>query len=239
VMKKYRETQRKRLAENKNLNLHYDKLYLGLPVQTSAGPLIKEWLERIRLSILEQLAKHSRVLALRIDLRFPSSYWGYEEGFLNNDFLHYFRSHLKGALDRLPGNRNHDLMVLFAREYDQQQCKPHFHLLILLNGNAIRGTGKWDLSCDNLYSRLYEAWAFALGMRAYEIEGLIQFANGGAHESIGQNHVRFGSMLLQRGDEQMFQSLFWVSSYLAKVETKDFYDGCRPFVSPRLKFTDW
>jgi len=37
----------------------------------------------------------------------------------------------------------------------------------------------------------------------------------------------------------MFQNLFWVSSYLAKVATKNFHDGYRSFVSPRLKFTDW
>jgi len=238
-MIKYGEAERKRLAENPNLSLHYNERYLGLPVQVSRGPLVKEWLERIRLSILEQLAKHSRVLALRVDLRFPSNYWGCEEGFLGNEFLQHFRSHLKGALDRLPGNRNHDFMLLFAREYDGYQRKPHFHLLILLNGNAIRGTGKWDLLCDNLYSRLYEAWAFALGMRAYEIEGLIQFANGSALTSRGRNFVRYGSMLLERGDEEMFHDLFWTSSYLAKVATKNFYDGCRPFVSPRLKFTDW
>jgi len=113
-------------------------------------------------------------------------------------------------------------MLLFAREYDGYQRKPHFHLLILLNGNAIRGTGKWDLLCDNLYSRLYEAWAFALGMRAYEIEGLIQFANGSALTSRGRNFVRYGSMLLERGDEEMFHDLFWTSSYLAKVATKTF-----------------
>lgn len=61
-MIKHLETQRKRVVENTNLSLHHDNLYHGLPVQTSAGPLVKEWLERIRLSILEQLAKHSRVL---------------------------------------------------------------------------------------------------------------------------------------------------------------------------------
>lgn len=238
-MIEYRERHRKRLVENTNLNLHHDKLYLGLPVQTSAGPLIKEWLERIRLSIMEQLAKHSRVLALRIDLRFPANYWGCEEGFLGNEFLQDFRAYLRRELDRLPGNRNHDLMVLFAREYDKHERKPHFHLLILLNGNAFRGTGKWDLSCNNLYSRLYESWAYALGMRAPEIAGLIQFANGSALEGRGQDYIRSGSMLLQRGDEQMFRNLFWVSSYLAKVATKNFHDGCRPFVSPRLKFSDW
>jgi len=238
-MNYYGEKQRKRVVENPNLTLHYDDRYCGLPVQTSKGPLVKEWLERIRQSILEQLAKHSRVLTLRIDLRFPSNYWGYEDDSLGNKYLEDFRNHLRATLDRLPGNRNHDLMVLSAREYDEHDRKPHFHLLILLNGNAIRGTGKWDLSRENLYSRLYEAWAFALGMQAYEIEGLIQFANGSALTSRGRNYVRHGSMLLHRGDEQMFHDLFWISSYLAKVATKNFYDGCRPFVSPRLKFADW
>ena len=161
-MNYYGEKQRKRVVENPNLTLHYDDRYCGLPVQTSKGPLVKEWLERIRQSILEQLAKHSRVLTLRIDLRFPSNYWGYEDDSLGNKYLEDFRNHLRATLDRLPGNRNHDLMVLSAREYDEHDRKPHFHLLILLNGNAIRGTGKWDLSRENLYSRLYEAWAFAL-----------------------------------------------------------------------------
>ena len=48
-MIKHLETQRKRVVENTNLSLHHDNLYHGLPVQTSAGPLVKEWLERIEL----------------------------------------------------------------------------------------------------------------------------------------------------------------------------------------------
>ena len=231
--------QRKRVSDNQNLTLHYDLHYQDLPVQVSRGPLVKEWLEKIRLCLLEQLARHSRILALRVDLRFPRSYWGYEDGHLGNGFLADFKSYLEESLDQLPGNRNHDLMVLAAREYDSEERKPHFHVLILLNGNAIRGTGKWDLTRNNLYSRLYEAWAFALGMHAYEIEGLIQFVNGCEYSGDGGRAIKHGSILLHRGDSKSLKDLFRASSYLAKVDTKNFYDGCLPFISPRLRISEW
>ena len=76
-------------------------------------------------------------------------------------------------------------------------------------------------------------------LRCASANDLGPFANGSALASSGRNFVRYGSMLLQRRDEEMFHDLFWISFYLAKVATKNFYDGCRPFVSPRLKFTDW
>jgi len=238
-MDNHSEKQRKRVIGNPNLNLHYEPYYKGLSVQVSSGPLVKEWLERIYQSMKEQVAKHSRALALRIDLRFPRSYWGYDDEYLGNGYLADFTAHLQESLNQLPGNRNHDLMVLAAREYEMEERKPHFHLLILLNGNAIRGTGKWDLWRDNLYSRLHEAWAYSLGMYLCQVEGLIQFSNGSEYLDNRRNHMRYGSMLLHRGDDQMFEDLFKASSYLAKVATKNFYDGCRPFISPRLKFTDW
>jgi len=238
-MDNHSEKQRKRVIGNPNLSLHYETCYRGLPVQVSSGPLVAEWLEKIYQSMMEQLAKHSRVLVLRIDLRFPSSYWGYEDELLDNRYLSDFTRYLQDSLNQLPGNRNHSLMVLAAREYEAQERKPHFHLLILLNGNAIRGTGKWDIWRNNLYARLHEAWAYRLGMHPSQVVGLIQFANGGGFSAGVQNRIKYGSMLLHRGDDQEFKELFRASSYLAKVATKSFYDGCRPFISPRLAFTDW
>jgi len=212
---------------------------MGLPVQVYRGPLVVEWLERLRLGLLEQVAIHSRVFVLRIDLRFPTYYSLPEGQVYGNDYLDRFKRHLKRALEALPTNRNHGLKLIAAREYDKEGCKPHFHVLLLLNGNAIRATGRWDLSSDNLYSRLHEAWSFSLGLESYEILGLIQFSGGDGYRIKGRRKAKGGVFFLERGDNNMFKDVFFAGSYLAKYATKNFHDGCHPFISSRLKVRDW
>jgi len=228
----------KRLRENPNNSFHYDQLYKGLPVQVSRGPLVAEWLEKIRLTMLEQVDTHSKVFALRIDLRFPGFYTLPEGQIFGNDYYDRFKRRLKSLLDDMPNARNYGLKIIAAREYDEEENKPHFHVLVLLNGNAIRSTGKWDLSCDNLYSRLYDAWAFALGLNANEVIGLIQFSNGAKYCSGKRNQATGGAFLMERGDSNMFEDVFFACSYLAKYATKNFNDGCHPFLYSRLKLTD-
>ncbi|MFD2231354.1 YagK/YfjJ domain-containing protein [Alkalimarinus sediminis] len=229
----------KRLRENPNLSYHYAPYYKGLPVQVSRGPLVAEWLENIRSSMLEQVATHSKIFALRIDLRLPGFYSLPEGQIFGNDYYDRFKRRLKRLLDDMPDTRNHGLKLVAAREYDQYENKPHFHVLVLLNGNAIRATGKWDLSCDNLYSRLHDAWAHALGLNDHEVLGLIQFSDGAKYCSGSRSQAKGGAFLMERGDHNMFEDVFFACSYLAKYATKNFNDGCHPFLCSRVKLTDW
>ena len=119
----------KRLRENPNNSFHYDPFYKGLPVQVSSGPLVVEWLENIRSAMLEQVATHSRVFVLRIDLRFPGFYSLPEGQIFGNDYYDRFKRRLKRLLADMPNIRNHGLKLVAAREYDQYENKPHFHVL--------------------------------------------------------------------------------------------------------------
>ena len=229
----------KRVRGNTNLSFHYDKEYKGLSAQVSHGPLIVEWLEKIRLSLSEQVAMHSKVFALRIDLHFPTFYMPPEGQVFGNDYYDRFKRHLKRLLEDVPDARNHGLRLIAAREYGERDGRLHFHVLLLLNGNSIRSTGLWELSEDNLYSRLHEAWAFALGMKAYEIQGLIEFSNGSEYRGNGRSQAKGGGFLLKRGDHEMFADIFFASTYLAKYATKCFTDGCHPFLSSQLMIPDW
>ena len=233
----YTGTQPKRVVGSPGNSFYYEHSYKGLPVQVTHGPLVAEWLEKLYLGLLGQVAIHSKVFVLRIDLRFPSGYWPPEGQVLGNDYYDRFKRYLKRSLGAMSGNRNHGMWLAAAREYDKLDQKPHFHVLLLLNGNAIRSTGNWDLFNDNLYSRLHDAWAFALGMEGYEVQGLIQFASGRNYSDSGQTKIKGGGSLLNRGDKEMFKDIFYAISYMAKFETKNFSDRCHPFVASRLKIT--
>jgi len=57
-----------RHPNNTNLTLHYHSDYQGLPVQTERGPLVRDYLERLHLT----MNKDPRVFAFRFDLRLPA-----------------------------------------------------------------------------------------------------------------------------------------------------------------------
>lgn len=220
----------KRVKDNSNLYLHYGHFYKGLPVQVSRGPLVENWLERLRLVILDHLQCYRRTFALRIDLRLPVTYRLPEGQVFGNDYAHHFKRYLKRSLDkqvrlkRASGERVHEhgLKLIVAREYESEGEKPHFHLLLLFNGNAYTSMGRMKLECDNLFVRICEAWANVLGLHPFECKGLVQFARD------YQFRVDFG-------DQNGLEGLFLAASYLAKQATKNFSDGNHPFLCSRIR----
>ena len=225
----------KRVRENPNLSFHYSQYYQGLSVKVTRGPLITEWLEKMRLSLTEQLTLHSKVFVLRIDLTFPSFYTVPEGEVLGNDYYGRFKRRLRSLLNDVNYNRSHGLKLIAAREYDESGNKPHFHLMVILNGNAINSSGTWDVSHDNLYARLHYAWAFALGLHVHEVLGLIQFCDGVNYVGNQREQSKGGAFLLHRGDQKMLDDVFFACSYLTKYATKNFNDGCHPFLCTKLK----
>ncbi len=106
------------------------------------GPFIQEYLEALDVTIKSVLNEYPRVLAYRVDLRFPA--YGYLpcDAYTNaviGRFLDSFKAKIKHNRDmaRRSSGYAHDCRVryVWAREI-AGGGRPHYHLVILLNQDA-------------------------------------------------------------------------------------------------------
>ncbi|HTG57252.1 MAG TPA: inovirus Gp2 family protein [Niabella sp.] len=220
----------KRVPNQYHLKLFTGDKYKGLPVLKLRGGLVVEYLDKLYSVIQHSLQKHSRILAVRVDLHFPQDYHPVEQEALSN---HYLQSFVKALRHRLRqyrvnkqrvGQRVHDVEFdyVWAREIGAESNKPHFHLLLLFNGHAFRGVGNFSTEYESLYNRLIESWA--------EVLGLSHVAEGAAYVHFPAN----GQYWVHSGHRKQLEELFYRASYLTKIATKDFDGGFHVFGGSRV-----
>lgn len=211
-----------RLQTNTNLSLHFENTYQGLPVLTQRGPLIREYLEILHHTTQRALEEHSRVFAVRFDLRLPDGKPLPDDAFTNQTIQRFIES-LKAKINhaRTKSKQAHrwahgtSVRYVWAREISQNG-KPHHHFVLLLNKDAYCTLGSFSLDADNMYSRIHGAWASALRLPFVESYGLVH---------IPQNaHYR-----LDRLNHAELSKFFERASYLCKAATKIFGDGNHAF----------
>lgn len=168
------------------------------------------------------------MFAVRVDLHFPHYYSPIEQEPLSNNYLHVFIKRFRDRLQRYSGEKqslgirvhNADFKYVWAREYGPDSGKPHFNLLLLFNGHAFKGVGSF-FGGENLYSRIGESWAEALGI---ELTDGVKFVHLPAN----------GQYRIHSRRQEYLTDVFHRASYLTKVVTKDFHDGFHVFGSSRL-----
>jgi hypothetical protein len=208
--------------QNRNLHLHHESNYMGLPVQTWRGPLIVEYLYRLYLTMQRALLEHPRTFAFRVDLRFPSTLD--VAPYLDSNrvieaFLASFRSQIdhNREMAKQSNKYAHDTTVRYVWAREVGSCgRPHFHLVIFLNHDAFSTLGDFKSDQANMFNRLKEAWARALGLPANAVTGLVHIPDNGCYK-------------LHRDDPAAQGKFFEHASYLCKSETKVFGDGCHSF----------
>ena len=215
-----------RHTDNANLILHHDPVFEGLPVQTEQGPLIVSYLERTRNTLKRSLDQYGRVFAFRIDLRFPV---GFSFPIIdNNDFIERFFASLKAKIRHnrdqasLSNRYAHDTLVryVWCRE-NGQHGMPHYHVAVMLNYDAFCTLGRFEMDRDNLFNRLHEAWASAVGLSANQVVGLVEFPRNPFY-------------VLRRDDPNSVAEFFYRASYLCKAETKSYGNGVHGFGASRV-----
>ncbi len=211
-----------RLQTNTNLSLHYEAIYQGLPVMVKKGPLIREYLEMLRNTTQRALEEHSRVFAVRFDLRLPNGRHLPDDAFTNQviqrfvDSLKAKINHARARSRKINGSAHStSVRYVWAREIGQNG-KPHHHFVLLLNKDAYCTLGSFNLDSDNMYSRIHGAWASALGLSLKEVYGLVHIPPNAEY-------------WLDRVNETKFAKFFERASYLCKVATKAFGDGNHAF----------
>lgn len=191
--------------------LVYGRTYEGYPLMQEKGPFIQRGLNRIIDVMNATLEEHPRTFAVRFDLRFPVSLKTIPEDKLVSRFAASLREkiqHARARAGRRTGNRVHQTSVryVWAREVGEHG-RPHYHFVIFLNRDAFYVLGQYKVGRDNIYNRIIEAWASALGI---EVE-----------DAIGLPHIPDNAIYRIRADDLDSQDeFFYRASYLAKAATK-------------------
>lgn len=215
-----------RHAMNTNLTLHFDNSYFGLPVMWNKGPFIAEYLNRLHQTMARSLDQYNRVFAFRFDLRLPAGNVVNNSEYPNevvDRFIDSFKAKIRH--NRQMATREnpyaHDTVVryVWARELNRRE-HPHYHFVIFLNYDAFCALGKFVPDRDNIFNRLNDAWASALGLPREVITGLVEIPNNPGY-------------VLYRNDDESLQHFFHRSSYLCKSATKVFGDGSHGFGASR------
>jgi len=81
-----------RSRKNKNLRLTTKKTFLGRPIQTEHGPLYIDYLEKMHNTMDLALDEYPRLMAIRVDLRFPKLRENEKSGNVMTDFLRSLQS---------------------------------------------------------------------------------------------------------------------------------------------------
>lgn len=211
-----------RHPKNTNLTLHAESTYQGLAVQVDKGPFISEYLCRLHQTMGLALAQYPRVFAFRFDLRLPADTQLPDYVVTNaviDRFIESFKAKIKHnrSQARQLNKHAHDSRVryVWARELGQHG-KPHYHLAIMLNRDAFTALGKFEAGRDNMFNRLVEAWASALGLPMETVIGLVEIPANSFY-------------CLNSGEREGQAAFFYRASYLCKSATKVFGDGAHGF----------
>lgn len=211
---------------NPNHSLFFGTEYAGLRIQDK-GPFISEYLERLYLTMNRALNQYREVFAFRFDLRLPANHFSNNSAYENeiiDRFIESFKAKIKHnrqmAKRENPYSHSSIVRYVWAKEVGQQG-RPHYHLAILLNKDAFCAVGAYQLGRDNMFNRLLEAWASALGLPVGAVFGLVH---------IPDNAYYF----LRRDDRASIAEFFSRASYLCKANTKAFGNGGHGFGSSRM-----
>ncbi|MDR9743321.1 inovirus Gp2 family protein [Proteus terrae] len=172
--------------------------------------------------INDTLNSLSRIIAIRVDLRFPYSSIDIPP---NNKVMTRFIESLKAKLSsdtrrkEKAWNRrlNNPLHYVWVREYGERNKQKHYHLLLLLNKDIYYTLGRYNESNNSLSSIIQSAWCSALNINYPAHASLVHFTEYGKYYLDG-NSPSF---------KQDVDSLLTRVKYLAKHHTKDYNDAYR------------
>ncbi len=170
---------------------------------------------------------NGRMLFVRVDLHFPKT-WEANICLEDKSSISRFTAALKGMVENTTRNKAHysSLDYVWCKEISPETGKPHYHLLLAVNGHAFWQVGAPDHNANNLFSLICRAWASALGLHPGEASGLVYIPDN-ANYRVGSGKSWNHSLddVIHRG------------SYLCKKTTKVYGDRTRSFQTSRIPKT--
>lgn len=171
-------------------------------------------------AIQKALENHPRVIAVRIDLRFPMIETQAEiESRVITRFFASLKSKIKADLKRKEKAWRRkvscDVRYVWVREYGNINERKHYHILLLLNKDAYHSLGAYGSTKGTLGAMLKQAWCSATHLTHPDFLSLVNF---GRVFYLDKNNAN----IARKKKEVMIHA-----SYLAKKITKRYGDGER------------
>lgn len=202
--------------------LNYEKIDL---IESKWGSSHLEYIYRIEETINKARKEYPRLLAVRIDLRFPL----HADSFVKMDRLaitRMFKSLGEKLLADGKRKKRRGLQVyrcrlryVWVREFKKEDDnRKHYHVLLLLNKDAYHHPGDFTRK-NTLAYMIKSAWCSAINFSCEKSEGLVEFPTN-------------CSYWIKRGDERelkTFDDVMFRTAYFAKMATKKYGDGERNF----------
>lgn len=207
----------------------------SLKIYEKSSYMIENYLCKIHQKLKIAVMDYTRTSIMRFDLRFPLEAKARTDHHAITRFFDSLRVRIRNdqAKKNKKGQRVHhcNLDYIWVREKDTSEHY-HYHVAIILNYDVYFKLGKIQtketmerdlvsgkVRQENMYSRIRDAWASALGIEAEKALGLIQVPENATYK-IDRN--------ADDADEQ-FRKVFYRLSYFAKANTKVFGDHVRNF----------
>ena len=196
----------------------FDTEFNQLPINTNnekENGCYSYLLNSIKNVMDSMINKHSKVLFLRFDLRFPDGQNYSKDNQLVKKFIYYFARNCK--------NMGIYLKYIWVRERSREKHQ-HYHLVVLLNGNKTQ----------NIYGHLKlceEIWAHVLNI--HNAKGLVDYCIYNRNGDFQEN----GIMIIRNSSDfdKTYNRCFHWASYLAKINTKENISGVRNFGCSELR----
>ena len=177
------------------------------------------------------LEQNNRILGIRSDLRLAQSHVPGEPDlplcFQRDDtqaisrFFESLKSQLRADHNR-SGRPGDPTLPSYGwcRERDTSE-HPHYHLMLLFNGDVYRYLGNYkDRNGDNMSTRIQKAWCSAVGLAHEDYATLAEFPPNAVYR-----FSRFDAL----DRSPVYWDFLIRLAYLAKTRTKDVHSGYRNF----------
>lgn len=206
---------------SKNHVIYLDNQYNSMPLM-KGHKMVTAYLDALHAVVSKALDQYRRVFAFRFDLRLPA-----DTDLFSNSVVSRFIESLKAkirhnratAKELQPQVHDTKFRYFWVREIGDSG-RAHYHFVVLLNGNAFNWLGSYHSSEGNMATRIWEAWASALGETVGNAKPLVHFPDN-------------PSYILFRGDQESVAVFFRRASYLCKAKTKQYGAGHHGYGSSR------
>ena len=222
-----------RHPDNPNLSLVYGPLWRGLPLPTTSGPYIHEYLDRLREVLADVGSRYARQCIVRFDLHFPQGLYKPDPSSISR-FFHRLPREIAHDQKKRPRCYSCEISYCWAAEQDRS-VNQHYHVALFLNKDAYYGLGRYpstgfadEIVLENargLAHCILRAWAHALWLHPRDVLGCVFFAFNGVY------HLDRNSQIWSH----QFLAAFERIRYLAKARTKKYGTDYRSFGSSRTR----
>lgn len=181
----------------------YSPYFNSYPINTSIEKDLSVYessLSKIHDKLSSMLIKHSKIMIVRLDIRYPND----RTVPYSKEHIYNFTYNLKRSLNRENHSSGHfvDAQIIYVEEQNSSES-PHYHFAVIVNANAKKSPYSIHMKAEKL-------WKIALNTSK---DGLVHFCNDHPNGLIiERNSLHF---------HEQFSKVFYQLSYLAKTRSKE------------------